>query len=100
MTISIACSSDDCDEWHTLADGEYERRDGGVYASLYLNKCPACRKKWDDMLAEIKRLEAAREEFDRLRGKVEELVRDYHAPPAMAAAIIDLVREEVRLTGK
>ncbi len=100
MPITIRCSSDDCDQWHTLADGEYERQDGGTYASLYRSKCPSCRQKFDDMLAAMKRFEEARERDDRLRERAEELVRDYAAPPAMAAAIVDLVRAEAGLTGR
>jgi hypothetical protein len=98
MPITIACTSDGCDQWHEIGDQDYQRQGAGILTSLYTGKCPACRKKFDDMLAELTRLEAAREANDRLRDKAEELVRDYGGPPAMVGAIVDLVREEVRLT--
>jgi hypothetical protein len=92
--VTVKCNRDGCGNRHTLEPEEYEVRGDFICTTIYKGRCPTCRKRFDDMIAEVKAVEDRQIRLDRRREKVESLVRDYAAPPGMVAAILDLINDE------
>ena len=59
MLRTVKCVTEGCRTTHVLVDAECEDRDGAVFVSLYRGKCPACRERYDRMLAEVRAVEGA-----------------------------------------